>query len=320
MKAQAPTTVNILPKSGNLYKINLHAHTTVSDGKFTPEQIKKLYMDHGYSAVAFTDHRICKPHNELTDENFVALTGVEVDFSSTNEAGKLWQSVHINALARNPDKERSWGAHPYTVETVNEVIDDLNADNFVVTLNHPVRSAISTDEVIGMKGYRCMELFNSLGEVCNYRGDSTFYEHFLRAGGRAIPVAADDSHQTFEDGTPFREYFQGFTVVKADKLDYDSIVNAIECGNSFASTGPMFENIWLEGDILHVECSPVGAVFVRSKYLNVAASKNEPTDSITSVELDISHIREFSPYMWVQLRDTNGGIAWATPYWFGGDK
>ncbi len=320
MKPETSTTVNILPRSGNLYKINLHAHSTVSDGKFTPEELKKLYMDHGYSAVAFTDHRKCKPHNELTDNNFIALTGVEVDFSYRDDTGNLCQSVHINALARDPYKERSFSDNQYSVDNVNKAITELNADDFVVTLNHPVRSAISTDEVIGMKGYSCMELFNSLGEVCNYRGDSTFYEHFLRAGGRAVPVAADDTHQAFPDGSPFREFFQGFTVVKADKLDYDSIVNAIECGNSFASTGPMFENIWLDGDTLHVECSPVGAVFVRSIYLNVAASKNSPTDSITSAEFDISKIREASPYMWVQLRDTNGGIAWATPYWFDGDK
>ena len=29
--------IDILPQSGNLYKVNLHTHSTLSDGNFTPE-------------------------------------------------------------------------------------------------------------------------------------------------------------------------------------------------------------------------------------------------------------------------------------------
>ena len=68
----------LLLKEGNLYKANLHCHTTESDGKFTPEEIKKMYQNKGYSAVAYTDHRKCVPHTDLTDESFVALTGIEI--------------------------------------------------------------------------------------------------------------------------------------------------------------------------------------------------------------------------------------------------
>ena len=42
----------ILPKDGNLYKTNLHSHTTVSDGEFSPAQIKEFYKSRGYSAVS----------------------------------------------------------------------------------------------------------------------------------------------------------------------------------------------------------------------------------------------------------------------------
>ena len=46
----------LLPEAG-YYKANLHCHTTLSDGEFTPEQIKAAYQEQGYSIVAFTDHR-----------------------------------------------------------------------------------------------------------------------------------------------------------------------------------------------------------------------------------------------------------------------
>ena len=33
----------LLPKDGNFYKANLHCHTTVSDGRLTPEEVKNAY-------------------------------------------------------------------------------------------------------------------------------------------------------------------------------------------------------------------------------------------------------------------------------------
>ena len=33
----------ILPESGNLYKVNLHTHSTLSDGAFAPEELKAYY-------------------------------------------------------------------------------------------------------------------------------------------------------------------------------------------------------------------------------------------------------------------------------------
>ncbi len=313
----APEYVELLPKSGKLYKLNLHTHSKVSDGNFTPAELKKLYMERGYSAVAFTDHRKCVPHTELTDENFVALTGVEVDLSYRDETGNVRKVVHLNALARNPKTERTYEAMELSVEKVNDTIKALKDDDFIVTMNHPVWSDMSTEDILNMKGYDCMEVFNSIGVTFNnYADDSVYYEYFLRAGGRAVPIAADDCHRIFEDGTPFVEYFCGFNVVKTETLTYDSIINAIESGATYASTGPMFENIWLEGDILHVECSPVSSVFVHCKYLHYKVSDVERTDCITHTELNISGLRAISPYIWVQLRDTHGSKAWAMPYWF----
>lgn len=48
----------LLPKSGSFYKANLHCHSTVSDGKLTPEELKKIYKEKGYSVIAYTDHDV----------------------------------------------------------------------------------------------------------------------------------------------------------------------------------------------------------------------------------------------------------------------
>ena len=60
----------LIPEEGNFYKANLHCHSTVSDGLWTPEEIKERYMAEGYSVVAYTDHDVLIPHKELTDDSF----------------------------------------------------------------------------------------------------------------------------------------------------------------------------------------------------------------------------------------------------------
>ena len=48
---------NLFSDSGRFYKVNLHSHTTLSDGSTTPEQTKEKYKSMGYDAVAFTEHK-----------------------------------------------------------------------------------------------------------------------------------------------------------------------------------------------------------------------------------------------------------------------
>ena len=309
--------VEILPREGNLYKANLHTHSTLSDGSFSPEQLKAMYMAEDYSVLAFTDHRKFVPHTDLCDKDFVALTSAELDFNLYDEKGLVTKVVHINSVSPEPYFEASYERMPYEIGLINGTVADLRQKGHFVTLNHPNWSNMSNEDVLAVKGVDAIEIFNSIGTVFNnYGDDSPIYEYALRCGERAIPVAGDDTHKIFEDGTPFMEYYQSFTMIKAKALSYESIFDALKNGRCYASTGPIFENIWLEGNKLCVECSPVFGVYVHSKYISRKAQDVRPTDCITHTAIDISAIREVSPYIWVQLRDTNGKKAWAMPYWF----
>ena len=307
-----------MPEKGNLYKINMHAHSKISDGGFTPEELKKLYMAEGYSAVAFTDHRKCVPHPELTDENFVALTGTELDFNPQGEDDYGNKVVHINAIARDSGLSFEKKSMALDFDIINDTIKELNDMNCIVTVNHPVFSNMSTEDLFRIKGAYGMEVVNGVSVgFNNYSDDSAFYEYYLRGGGKAVPIGSDDCHGgRFPDGTPFVDYFQGFTVVKAPELTYDALINGMDNNHLFASTGPMFENLWIEGDMLHVQCSAVSGVYVHTKYVSYKASDIENSDCLTDVAIDISKLRAISPYIWVQLRDTKGKKAWAMPYWF----
>ena len=44
-------TRELLPKDVTYYKANLHCHTVFSDGKMTPEEVKKHYQEKGYQVL-----------------------------------------------------------------------------------------------------------------------------------------------------------------------------------------------------------------------------------------------------------------------------
>ena len=70
------------------YKANLHSHSTYSDGSFTPEEMKAIYKDNGYSILCVSDHEYPMDHSYLTEKDFLMLTGYEV-YIRTTEDGKI---------------------------------------------------------------------------------------------------------------------------------------------------------------------------------------------------------------------------------------
>ncbi len=64
-----------MPPNVNHHKANIHCYSTVSDGKFTPLQLKKMYLANGYSILACTDHQNSVSHNELTERILKGLRG-----------------------------------------------------------------------------------------------------------------------------------------------------------------------------------------------------------------------------------------------------
>ena len=302
----------LLPPEGNLYKANLHCHTTVSDGEFSPAQIKHLYKSHGYHAVAFTDHQFCVSHPELSDDDFIALTGIEIACGIRKSS-----SIHVCGIARDPT---TWLEYPNVpqndIRLLNDGIRQLNEKNFITTLNHPLWSGLSAADVAAINGFANMEVVNGYEMVLDGYGDaSACYEAELRAGRRIRPIAADDSHHKHLTGEPGFEYFRGFTAIKAPELTYAALIHALDTGAFYASTGPMIQNLWLEGSILHLECSPVRGVYVHGNLYSHRASSVADDDSITALDLNLGSTFVDSKYLFVKLVNSQGEGAWVPPLW-----
>jgi hypothetical protein len=108
---------------------------------------------------------------------------------------------------------------------------------------------------MGYHGMHAMEVFNSLSFSDGYPDyNEKEYDDMLRGGERIYCIAADDSHGGL------KEFYQGFTMIKADKLEYRTITDALVKGNFYASQGPRIDELWFEDGRLHVRCSQAATI------------------------------------------------------------
>ena len=267
----------LISPEGQFYKANLHCHTTCSDGTMTPEEVKQHYMAHGYSVVAYTDHCIMLPHHDLTDENFLALTGYENEqVAKDDEPVSRRRHCHTCYIALKKDNDvmpyynpksiwgkgkelqpmvkfnydntiEQWG---YGADKTNNVIALAREQGFFVTYNHPAWSVERYPEYSQYTGMSAMEIMNFSsfnGGFGDYNGH--VYDDMLRKGERIYCIATDDNHGV-------KDACGGWTMIKAPKLEYEAITDALVRGDFYASSGPEIKALWIEDGEVHIQTSP----------------------------------------------------------------
>ena len=83
------------------------------------------------------------------------------------------------------------------------------------------------------------------------------YDEMLRTGQRIYTVATDDNHNSFPFDSPLCDSFGGFTMVKAEKLEYGAVMEALEKGDFYFSMGPEIKEAYIRDRKLVVKTSPV---------------------------------------------------------------
>lgn len=330
----------LLPQGGNFYKANLHTHTTVSDGKMTPEEVKAAYRSRGYSIVAYTDHDVMVDQSHLSDKDFLALRGYEIAIND-NRTGRPWdhstKTYHLSLIASSTEVERqvfftpridfrgNAGKYASSVLTtgeqvysynyspifINRLIRAANAAGFLVIYNHPHYSLQTGEDFLPLEGLLGMEIHNGASMAWGFGddGDTTRYERMLRAGHTSlIPIAADDTH---DDNTedPANELFTGFTMIKAPALTYTAVTAALRAGDCYASQGPEIHELYVEDGRLHIECSRVREVIYRT--VDRRAERRMSPGGITAADFRVS---AHSGYFRLELVDFEGHRAATRAY------
>ena len=295
----------LLPQEGKFYKACMHLHTTVSDGSRTPEEVKEAYKAAGYSIVAYTDHEVIVPHNDLADPDFLPITSYELALNEKPLPFQYIKTYHMNLYAKDKNttispvfkKERVWSnflkwATPeqlevdyedltYSVESITKMIQVAEENGFLVSLNHPVWSTQNYPDYSGMKGLWGVEVYNTGCNLAGYPENDQAFNDLLMEGENVFPLATDDSHSV-------GDCFRGWIMVKAAALEYDTVMQALERGDFYASTGPEIKELTFENGIVHLECSNAREVRLTTERRHTCCKRDENA-SITSVDFDINN-------------------------------
>ena len=271
-------TKYLLPPVKKYFKTNLHTHSTISDGRLPPEEVQAYYKERGYSILSLTDHNVVVDHSALNDEDFLMLTGAEYNVNDDSLPISHHKTYHLNFIAKKPDilwqpfhpateredvkallakTENEAMPRVYDIDAVNAMIAKANEKGHLVIYNHPVWSLQDYTDYAGLKGVWGLEICNygsiRAGFVDDHNG--LILRDMMNLTGSIMPVCADDAHGT-------SSMCGAWNMIGAEELTYDSVIEAMEKGNLYASTGPEIYELSITGNILKVRCSDARNIWV----------------------------------------------------------
>ncbi|MBE6631677.1 MAG: PHP domain-containing protein [Ruminococcaceae bacterium] len=317
---------SIFIDEGKFYKGNLHTHSTMSDGFYTPHQVKEEYKKLGYDFVAFTDHGVFGIHEDLWDDEFITIPGVEVG-PADDPNNTFWQTNHVVALGLPGKCKYTQGekifhfGDPKYEHDVNKVCAELRENGCFCIYGHPYWSHIDPQALIGLEGFVGVEVFNG-GSELNGNGYSELYiENMLWHGIHTHLYATDDMHF----GGEWDDLGKGFVCVKAKSLSYEDIVDSLLKGSFYASTGAEIYDFYSEDETVYLKCAPCREIRIMDDAFNgrkYVYNKNNPNKSVALEYDENGYIigasfayRANSHYVYAKITDVNGKEAWTQPLW-----
>lgn len=321
--------IELLPAGVKYYKANLHCHTVLSDGRLTPEEIKKAYQEKGYQVVAFTDHRIYRNHEELNDEGFVAIAAIETDINEEfcpQQDFSHTKTYHINWYdtdpRKRPEEKRALGnmeQRYHDEEYIHSYAERMRELGFLACYNHAYWSLQDYRDYSGLKDFWAMEIYNHGCEMDGLYGyHPQVYDEMLRSGSRLFCVSTDDNHNLAGFGDAMCDSFGGYVMIGAGELTYEGIMEALRRGDFYSvasqdgrTEGPEIYEMTLEAGRLHISCSPADKIYVQTSGRDCLRAAAQPGRTITEADFTLTG-RE--GYIRLSVRDGQGRAAHSNAY------
>jgi hypothetical protein len=247
VKAQAPSISIDSPYTTktNVYKGQLHAHSTNSEGCNSPREVATIYKNLGFKFTSITDHDYLTPDPEVP--GILYIPGVE----ETTQPD-IRHILSINASVEVTQTEPQ------------SVIDAIDAQGAIAIIAHPSFSAMTESDLQALVGYTMMEI-----------DDESLWDGLLASNRRVFAVASDDSVCQ----SSLRNYGRGWVQVFADSLNRNSIIASLRSGNFYSSQGPRL-SVSVSGTIItaatdspsEIDWIGSGGVVLRSNSNTTAAS------------------------------------------------
>jgi hypothetical protein len=295
------------------YKGNLHTHTVNSDGDSTPDDVVKWYRDHGYNFVTLTDHNYLTNVDGLNalhgaDDQFIVMKGEEL----TDRFGT--KPIHINGFAPNGFIKLTGGSS--VLDMAQKMIDAVRGAGAVPSVNHPNYGwAISADELLQLQRTKLFEVFNGHPLVNNFGGGGVpgleeVWDRMLSSGKLLYGIAVDDAHyfKRPEDKTAPRPG-QGWVYVRAPRLESRALVDALERGDFYSSTGVELQSITTTSSSMTIAIKTEAQSKYRIQFVGKQGrvlSESVTSPATYSFKGDESYVR-------AKVYEYNGKLAWIQP-------
>ena len=295
------------------YKGNTHTHTINSDGDSTPDDVVRWYREHGYQFLVLTDHNFLTDVAGLqalhgADEQFLVVRGEEI----TDRFGE--KPLHINGLDVNQLVTPQGGDS--VTEILQRDVDAIRKAGGVPHINHPnFRWAITPDELQRVRNNKLFEIYNGHPQVNNLGGGGVpgleeAWDAILSAGTLLYGIAVDDAHTFKDPGNPnVAGPGRGWVMVRAPRLDTRALLEAMERGEFYASTGVEISDYETSATAIRISVKPTAFSKYRIQFVGrggrVLSEQTQPSASYT--------IRGDEGYVRVRIIESNGRMAWMQP-------
>ncbi len=199
--------------------------------------------------------------------------------------------VHINA-SNIDDKIDPIRANSVT-EVIQQTLDAVflqrqqSGKKIMAHLNHPNFGwGISIEDLKPLRKNRFFEVYNGHPAVNNY-GDSMHIStemmwdllniHYVETDkDLLLGIATDDSHNYHQQGLRYSNTGRGWVMVKQDTLSGNSIVDALESGSFYASTGVEMDEITISDKKYKVSVLPQSGTSYKIQFIGVIKGHSEP--------------------------------------------
>jgi len=204
--------------------------------------------------------------------------------------------LHMNAtnIQEKIDPQGGNSVMEVLQNNIDAVVRQRNELNvpMIAHVNHPnFGNAINLEDMIGLKDERFFEVYNGHPAV-NNSGDSTHLStetmwdliniaYIENKKPLMYGLATDDSHHYHKMGTKWSNAGRGWIMVKTDSLNPKSIIEAMESGQFYASTGVEIAHLTTDKQTISVEVKEETGISYEISFIGCKKGKSEAEELIT---------------------------------------
>ena len=201
--------------------------------------------------------------------------------------------IHLNATnIQNLIKPQGGNSVAEVLQNnINAVIDQREGTGvpMIPHVNHPnFGYALSLEDMIALRGERFFEVYNGHPMVHNM-GDSLHMSteemwdlinrDYIESN---LPVmyglATDDSHHYHVKGSSWSNAGRGWIMVRARTLNPESLIDAMESGEFYASSGVRLKDVTFENNLLSIEVDPERDITYTISFIGCKKEERSPQE------------------------------------------